>query len=108
MSILPHYIEPYLHLICMSCYTAKNATDLMRVRVVDFPALMQFANKLHIKPVDFIKLHQVFEHQTCCKLMNLLALCKPACCFHLVASLLTTCNRLVIYDQAGASDANAS
>ncbi len=49
-------------------YTAKNATDLMQV--VDFTDLMQFANKLLItKPVDFIKLHQVCEHQTCCNLI---------------------------------------
>ncbi len=44
-------------------YTAKNATDLMQV--VHFTGPMQVA----IKPVDFIKLDQVCEHQTCCNLI---------------------------------------
>ena len=81
-------------------YTVKNTTDLMQV--VDFTGLMQVAYKC-IKPVDFIKLHQVCEHQTCCNLIfaNLLQVdettCgKPSCSSQLAASLLTTCNRLVI------------
>ena len=56
-----------------------------------------------IKPVDFIKLHQVCEHQTCCNLIfaDLLQVdettcIKRACSSQLAASLLTTCNRLVI------------
>ena len=56
-----------------------------------------------IKPADFIKLHQVCEHQTCCNLIfaDLLKVdettcIKPACNLQLVGSLLTTCNRLVI------------
>ncbi len=56
-----------------------------------------------IKPVDFIKLHQVCEHETCCNLIfaDLLQVdettyIKPVCSLQLAASLLTTCNRLVI------------
>ena len=56
-----------------------------------------------IKPVDFIKFHQVCEHETCCNLIfaDLLqadetTYIKPACSSQLAASLLTTCNRLVI------------
>ena len=56
-----------------------------------------------IKPVDFIKLHQVCEHQTCCNLIfahllqvNETICIKPACSSQLAASLLKTCNRLVI------------
>ncbi len=81
-------------------YTARNASDL--IQVVDFTGLMQFANKLY-HAVDFIKLHQVCEHQTCCNLIfaDLLQVdetthIKPACSSQLAASLLTTSNRLVI------------
>ncbi len=81
-------------------YTAKNAADLMQV--VDFTALMQLPTNC-IKPVDFIKLYQVCEHQTCCNLIfaDLLQVdettcIKHACSSQLAASLLTTCNRLVI------------
>ncbi len=54
-----------------------------------------------VKPVDFIT--HVCEHQTCCNLIftNLLQVdettcIKPACSLQLAASLLTTCDRLVI------------
>ncbi len=64
---------------------------------------MQFANISCIKLVDFIKLHQVCEHQTCCNLIfadllqvDEITFIKPACCSQLAASLITTCNRLVI------------
>ena len=57
-----------------------------------------------IKPVDFIKLDQVVNIrlsatwylQTCCKLMKQLASSLHACSSQLAASLLRTCNRLVI------------
>ena len=55
------------------------------------------------KPVDFIKLHQICEHQTSCNLIfaDLLQVdettcIKSTCSSQLAASLLTTCNRLVI------------
>jgi hypothetical protein len=58
-------------------------------------------------PVDFIKLHQVCEHGTCCKLIlaDLLqvdktAFIKLACILQLAANLLKTCIRLVIIKQA--------
>ncbi len=67
-----------------------------------------------IKPVHFIKFHQVCEHQTCCNLIfaNLLKVdettcIKPVCNLQLVGGLLTTCNRLVII-KPRTSDANAS
>ncbi len=73
-------------------YTAKNATDLMQV-VVDFTGLMQFANKSCIEPVDFIRLDQVCEHQTCCNsifadllLVDETTYIKPACSSQLAAS----------------------
>ncbi len=76
------------------------ATDLMQV--VDFTGLSNLPTSC-VKLVDFIKLHQVFEHQTCCNLIfaDLLQVdettyIKPACSSQLAASLLTTCNRLVI------------
>ena len=59
-----------------------------------------------IKPVEFIKLYQVCEYQTCCNLIfadllqvddqKQLTYIKPACSSQLAVSLLTTCNRLVI------------
>ena len=72
-------------------YTAKNATDLMQV--VNLTGLMQVAHKLYQ------------AHQTCCNLIfaDLLMLqvdettcVKPVCSSQLAASLLTTCNKLVI------------
>ena len=80
----------YLYRIILSVlYTAKNAADLM-------PTIC-------IKLVDFIKLHQVCEHQTCCNLIfagllqvDEITFIKAACSSQLAASLLTTCNRLVI------------
>ena len=62
----------------------------------------------------FIKLHQVYKHQTCCNLIfaDLLQVdettyIKPAYSSQLAASPLTTCNRLVIM-QTGSSDENPS
>ncbi len=51
--------EPYMF------YTAKNARLNASCGLVDSNGLMQFANK----PVDFIKLRQVCEHQTCSNLI---------------------------------------
>ncbi len=72
------------------------------MQVADFTGLMQFGTNC-IKPVDFIKLHQVCEHQTCCNLIfadllqvNETTCIKLACSSQLAVSLLTTCNRLVI------------
>ncbi len=77
-------------------HTAKNATDLMQI--VDFTGLMQFANELY----QACWLHQVCEHQTCCKL-TFADLLQVVANGHaglmqvdFAASLLTTCNRLVI------------
>jgi hypothetical protein len=52
-------------------YTAKNAIDLMQV--VDFNALMQFANKLYQACVN-TRTDATWYLQTCCKLMKQLAL----------------------------------
>ena len=72
------------------------------MQVVYCTGLMQLPTSC-IKPVDFIKLHQVCEHQTCCNLIfaDLLQVdettcIKPACSSQLAVSLLTTCNRLVM------------
>ena len=73
------------------------------MQVVDFTDLIQFAKTNCIKPVDFIKLHQVCEHQTYCNLIfaDLLQVDEttcitPACSSQLAASLLTTWNIFVI------------
>ena len=48
-------------------YTAKNATDLMQVVDSDRPDASLATS--FIKPVDFIKLNHICEHQTCCNLI---------------------------------------
>ena len=84
----------------VNLYTAKNATVLMQV--VDFTGLMQVAKKLY----QTCWLHQVASSlwtSTWCNLIfaDLLQVdettcMKPACSSQLAASLLTTCNRLII------------
>ncbi len=79
----------------------KTPQTWCKLRILS--ALCNLPSRSRIKSVDFIKLHQVCEHQICCNLIfaDLLQVdettcIKPACSSQLTGSLLTTCNRLVI------------
>ena len=99
-------------------YTARNVTHLLQV--VDFTGLLQDVNKLPTscsKSVDFIRLQQVCESQSCCNLIFVdLVQIAELTCIKLVDKMYrqSTCSKPVdnlqqtCYHQARASDANAS
>ena len=72
VTLLLHKTHVFLRIInskqsVLSNYTARNITDLLQV--VDFTGLLQVVNKLSASLVDFIKLKQICENQTCCNLI---------------------------------------